>query len=368
VLTPQSNLLAQTGSHGGRSPSLAALTIVIAQSKEDVMTLMKLALKRAAAVGVVALAVLIGFASAVRADDDVKIRFSWKLKGEYGPFYLAQEKGFYVANGLNVRMGEGAGAPAALGALLQGQEDAVVLQGIFAVSAIQKGMPIKIVALYIPRVGVVVISHNDNPVRAPKDMEGKSIAVAVGDTGTTYLSTFAAKNGVDYSKIKRVQIDAQSRATFFLQKRVDMFTGFLTNDLPALEKATNTKYPTINMAEYGLAIPGLAIVATDAAITKRGDVFKRYLAAVDKGIEATRQDKTAATQALMKSWSTSPSADVVETQVKATIDEMTRVPGRPAGWIDPNLITATLDLLKTDEDIGTPKPANLFFSNDLLPK
>jgi NitT/TauT family transport system substrate-binding protein len=334
----------------------------------NVMTRIKIAICSAALVWVAVLATVIGWPSAAHAVDDVRVRFSWKLKGEYGPFYLAQEKGFYAANGLAVRMGEGAGAPAALGSLLQGQEDAVILQGIFAVSAIQKGMPIKIIALYIPKVGVVVISHPDNPVRTPKEMEGKSIAVAVGDTGTTYLSTFAAKNGVDFNKIKRVQIDAQSRATFFLQRRVDLFTGFLTNDLPALEKATNTKYPTINMAEYGLVIPGLAVVATDAAIAKKADVLKRYLAAVDKGIEATKQDRTAAVQALMKSWSTSPTADVVEAQVKATVDEMSRVPGKPVGWTSPDLINSTLELLKTDEDIGTPKPANVFFTNDLLPK
>ena len=332
------------------------------------MARMKLAFNSAAAICVVAFAALIGITSAVSAADDVRVRFSWKMKGEYGHFYLAQEKGFYADNGLNVRMGEGAGAPAALGSLLQGQEDAVVLQGIFAVSAIQKGMPIKIIALYIPRVGVVVISHNDNPVRVPKDMEGKSIATAVGETGTTYLSTFAAKNGIDYSSIKRVQVDAQSRAKLFLQKQVDMFTGFPTNDLPALEKSTRTKYPTLNMAQYGLAIPGLAIVATDEAIAKRGDVLRRYLAAVDKGIEATRQDRTAAAQALMKSWSVPPAADVVEAQIKATIDEMTPVPGKPTGWTDPNLITATLELLKTEGDIGTPKPAQVFFTNDLLPQ
>jgi len=332
------------------------------------MARMRLAfVNSAAALGMAALAAALSLASA-RAADDLKVRFTWKLKGEYAPFYLAQEKGLYAANGLNVRMGEGAGAPAALGALLQGQEDLVVVQGIFAVSAIQKGMPIKIIALYIPKVGVVVISHNDNPVRVPKDMEGKSIAVAVGDTGTTYLSTFAAKNGIDYGRIKRVQVEAQSRATLFIQKRVDMFTGFLTNDLPALEKATNTKYPTLNMAEHGLAIPGLAIVATDAAIAKKADVFKRYLAAVDKGIAATRKDQPAATQALMKSWSTAPSTDVVDAQVKATVHEMTRVPGKPTGWTDASLITATLDLLRTDEDIGTPKPADVFFTNDLLPK
>ena len=72
--------------------------------------------------------------SAAWATDPVNVRFSWKLKGEYGHLYLAEEQGIYASKNLAVRMGEGAGAPAALGALLQGQEDVVVMPAIFAVS------------------------------------------------------------------------------------------------------------------------------------------------------------------------------------------------------------------------------------------
>src|SRR3954463_12685248 len=94
-------------------------------------------------------AALAGFAVAfaAAAQDPVNVRFSWKMKGEYGPFFMAQEKGLYAKEKLNVRMGEGAGAQAALGALLQGQEDVVVLPAIFALTAIQKGMPVKLIAI-----------------------------------------------------------------------------------------------------------------------------------------------------------------------------------------------------------------------------
>jgi len=208
----------------------------------------------------------LGWSAAARADDDVKVRFSWKLKGEYGPLYMAQESGFFSGQHLAVRMGEGAGAPAALGALLQGQEDVVILPGIFAISAIQKGMPIKLIAIYHAKTPVVIISHPDTPVLKPKDMEGKSIVTSVGETGTSYLSTFAAQNGVDFDKIKRVQVDAQIRVNYFLQNKVDMVSVYRTNDLPSIAEKTGIKYPILDMAEYGLAIPGLAAVSSDSII------------------------------------------------------------------------------------------------------
>ncbi|MDE0114193.1 MAG: hypothetical protein OXN84_18135, partial [Albidovulum sp.] len=41
--------------------------------------------------------------SAAVAQDDVNVRFSWKLKGEYAPFYHALNTGGFEANELNVR-------------------------------------------------------------------------------------------------------------------------------------------------------------------------------------------------------------------------------------------------------------------------
>jgi ABC-type nitrate/sulfonate/bicarbonate transport system substrate-binding protein len=73
---------------------------------------------------------LLALSTTAQAMDDVNVRFSWKFKGEYAHMYLAQDKGYYKERKLNVRMGEG--APAALGALLQGQEDVVVDLAIFA--------------------------------------------------------------------------------------------------------------------------------------------------------------------------------------------------------------------------------------------
>lgn len=314
-----------------------------------------------------ALAALLVSTSAAWATDAVNVRFSWKLKGEYGHLYMAQEKGLYAAKNLAVRMGEGAGAPAALGALLQGQEDVVVMPAIFAVSAIQKGMPVRIVALYHPRTPVVLISRPDKPVAQPKDLEGKTVAHSVGETGTSYLPVFCAVNGIDCAKVKKVQMDAQSRVPQFLQKQVDAVSVYRTSDLPVLEAKVGTSFTVLDLAQHGLAIPGLAAVSSNAAIAKRPEVLRRYLAAVNEGIAETRKDPKAAATALMKVWQGSPPPEVVEAQVRATMDAVPSVTGKPVGWIDAKAISQAIDLLKTDEAIGTPKPVETFFTNDLLP-
>jgi NitT/TauT family transport system substrate-binding protein len=204
-------------------------------------------------------------------------------------------------------------------------------------------------------------------VAQPKDLEGKTIAHAVGETGTSYLAVFCSVNGIDCGKVKKIQMDAQSRVPQFLQKQVDAVSVYRTSDLPVLEAKVGTKFPVLDLAQHGLAIPGLAAVSSNAAIAKRPEVLRRYLAAVNEGIAATRKDPKAAAAALMKTWQGSPPQEVVEAQVRATMEAVPAVPGKPVGWIDGKAISQALDLLKTDEAIGTPKPVETFFTNDLLP-
>src|SRR5262249_41145370 len=42
--------------------------------------------------------------------EKLTVRFTWKLKGEHAPLYLALQKGYYKAEGLDVQLAEGNGA------------------------------------------------------------------------------------------------------------------------------------------------------------------------------------------------------------------------------------------------------------------
>jgi NitT/TauT family transport system substrate-binding protein len=288
------------------------------------------------------------------------------MKGEYGPFYTAQEEGLYAKEKLTVRMGEGAGAQAALGALLQGQEDVVILPAIFALTAIQKGMPVKIVALYHPKTPLGIISFPDKPVKTPKDLEGKTIAHSVGETGTSYLDVFCKINNVDCSKVNKVQMNAQARMPQFLQRQVDTVSVYANNDLPLIEQQTKQKFVVLDMAQYGFSVPGLAAVTSDALIGSKPDVLKRWLRATAQGVADMKKDNDGATKAMMKNWSGGPDATIVATQVKVTADAIPVPAGKTIGWIDEKVIVDALELLKSAGEIDAPKPASAFYTNALL--
>ena len=49
-----------------------------------------------------------------QAAEKVTVRFTWKLKGEYAPLFVALNKGYYKAEGLDVDLAEGSGAQTVL--------------------------------------------------------------------------------------------------------------------------------------------------------------------------------------------------------------------------------------------------------------
>lgn len=298
---------------------------------------------------------------------DVNVRFSWKLKGEYAQMFVAQEKGYYKQEGINVRLGEGAGAPAALGALVQGQEDAVLLPGIHALAAISKGMPLKLIALYFPVTPTAIISYPDNPIRTPKDLEGKTLPSAVGETATTYLEVLCRASNIDCTKITRIQMASQARAAQFVARKVDGLSVFQTNELPLLRaQHKDVQFVVLDLARHGLRVPGMALVSSDKLIAEKPEALKKLLRATAKGVIEARKDPAEAARLMLKSWSGGPPEAIVTEQVKATVEAIPVGGGRPIGWIDEKVIASALEMLQGAKEIDAPKPVSTYYTNALL--
>jgi NitT/TauT family transport system substrate-binding protein len=315
-----------------------------------------------------AIAGLFAFAADASAQDQINVRFSWKLKGEYAPLYMAQELGLFKAENLDVRLGEGAGSQAALAALTQAREDIVVLPGIFALTAIQKGLGVKLISLYHPKTPVVLLTFPDKPARAPKDLRGMTVAHSVGETGTSYLDAFLRLNGVDPSEVKRVMMNAQARVPAFIARQVDVVSVYQTNDLPIMLETQKTEFVVLDMVEHGLGVPGLSLVTSDQNIEKKADALKRFLRAAAAGIIESKKDMSGATRALRKNWQNAPSESAVLAQVKATLDAIEVPAGRQVGWINEKTIAEALALLKSAGEIEVPNPAATFYTNALSSK
>ncbi len=161
--------------------------------------------------------------------EKLTVRFTWKLKGEYAPLFVALDKGYYKSEGLDIDLAEGSGAQTVLKLLASGNEKFGYGPAVSAAQAVSQGLPVKVVALYQTKAPMGVISFPDVSLKTPKELEGKRLAISVGETFGDMLGPFTRINHVDIAKIQQIQMDASARTSQFLTRKIDVMSVSATN-------------------------------------------------------------------------------------------------------------------------------------------
>ena len=298
--------------------------------------------------------------------EKVTVRFTWKLKGEYAPLYVALEKGYYKAEGLDVQLSEGNGAQNVLKALAAGNEKFGYGPAVAAAQAVSQGLPVKVVALYQTSAPMGVIAYPDTPLKGPKDLEGKRLAISVGETFGDMIRPFTRVNNVDLSKIQLIQMDASARTMQFLTRKIDVMSVYLSNELPQIEKRAGVKFNVIRVSDFGLNVLGSSMYVSSAFAEQNPDTVKKLLRATAKGYRDAMADPKEAAKMMAKHMAVPEQPDVLDQQVEATVVSTNAPAGKPIGWQADADWQANLNLLKETGSIPDIKALNVYFTNEYL--
>ncbi|HEY7664663.1 MAG TPA: ABC transporter substrate-binding protein [Xanthobacteraceae bacterium] len=301
-----------------------------------------------------------------QAPDKVTVRFTWKLKGEYAPLFVALDKGYYKAAGLDVDLAEGSGAQVVLKLLAAGNEKFGYGPAVSAAQAVSQGLPVKVVALYQTRAPMGVISFPDVPLKSPKDLEGKRLAISVGETFGDMLGPFTRINHVDIGKIHQIQMDASARTAQFLTRKIDVMSVYLSNEWPQIEKRAGVKFNVLKVSDFGLNLLGASMIVSDAFAARNPDVVKKLLHATEKGYRDAMADPNAAAKTMAKYLKVPEDPEVLERQVEATVASTNAPAGKPIGWQEAADWQANLTLLKETGAISEIKPLSAYYTNQYL--
>ena len=301
-----------------------------------------------------------------QAPDKLTVRFTWKLKGEYAPLFVALDKGYYRAEGLDVDLAEGSGAQTVLKLLAGGNEKVGYGPAVSAAQAISQGLPVKVVALYQTKAPMGVISFPDVPLRTPKDLEGKKLAISVGETFGDMLGPFCRINHIDVDKIRRIQMDASARSTQFLTRKIDVMSVYLSNELPQLEKKAGLKFNLLRISDFGLDLLGASMIVANAFAEQNPETVKKLLRATAQGYGDSIAAPKQAAKIMAKYMKVPEDPDVLEQQVEATVVSTNAPEGKPLVWQDSADWQSNLSLLKETGGIAEVKHLGAYFSNDYL--
>jgi len=334
--------------------------------RQEVKSMRTIARRLIVAVGGILLATGAWQPAHSQAAEKVTVRFTWKLKGEYAPLFVALDKGYYKAEGLDVDLAEGSGAQTVLKLLASGNEKFGYGPAVSAAQAVSQGLPVKVVALYQTKAPMGVISFPDVALKSPKDLEGKRLAISVGETFGDMLGPFTRINNVDIGKIQQIQMDSSARTSQFLTRKIDVMSVYLSNELPQIEKRAGVKFNVIKVTDFGLSVLGSSMYVSNEFAEQNPDTVKKLLRATAKGYRDAMANPKEAARIMEKRMVVPEQPDVLDQQVEATVVSTNAPAGKPIGWQTDADWQANLNLLKETGGITDIKPLGAYFSNAYL--
>jgi NitT/TauT family transport system substrate-binding protein len=222
---------------------------------------------------------------------------------DVAPLYVGIEQGFFKAEKLKIEPKLAEGGAAIVPAVVAGDDDIGFSNATSLIIAASKKLPLQIVSQGVLAGtgdkdawdGLMV--PKGSPIKTPKDLEGKTIAVNnLNNVGSLAINTAMAKAGADYTKVKYLEIPFPEMNAALDKHRVDAiwqvepgYTGALAAGATPLFHPYEETAPNLTVAGYFASKPFIA---------KNKDVLARFQRAIRKSLEYSAQHPEAVRKAV----------------------------------------------------------------------
>ncbi len=118
-----------------------------------------------------------GLAFAAHAADKVTIQLKWVTQAQFGGYYVAHDKGYYSAAGLDVTIKPGGPDIATPQVIAGGGADVIVDWMPSALASREKGVSLVNIAQIFKKSGMMLTCRKDSGIKSPSDFRGKTLGV-----------------------------------------------------------------------------------------------------------------------------------------------------------------------------------------------
>jgi NitT/TauT family transport system substrate-binding protein len=302
---------------------------------------------------------------------NVKLNFTldWTIYGTHAPFYLALEKGFYAEEGIDVSISEGQGSATVTQIIAGGKTPIGYIDYATMAQGVVQGVPVKAVFGVTQTSPMAIISNAGNPIKTPKEMEGKVIAMAPAESTAQIFPALVAAAGVDAKKISIVNPAVGAKIALFLQNRADAITGYSQLQTIQLEDQ-GAKVYHFKYADFGVNTLSNGVAVNNDFLAKNGDLVKRFLRATAKAWALAQKDPGAAVEAIFKARPEfRDKRNMLLRQLELTFPLLStsNTKGKPLGWMAKKDWEDTQEILSKYANLKKTIPVEQYFTNDYIP-
>ena len=268
---------------------------------------MALLTRRAAVFIAAALAVAAPLAAAAPAAAETKLKMvlNWKYQGPQGFMFLADDRGYFKAAGLDVTMdqGNGSGAPIPLvanGTYDVGFGDLNALIEFAAKKPEEAPMAVYVVFNQPP---FTIAVKADSPIKTPKDLEGKTLGASASDAALKLFPAFCKVTKIDCAKVSITNMQPNLREQMLMQGQVDGVFGYVNTirfSAKLIHVDPDKQLRFMNYGAYGMDLYSNAIIVSKKLTKDNPGAVRGLVAAINHGIEDTIKEPDAAVAAVAK--------------------------------------------------------------------
>lgn len=140
------------------------------------------------------------------AAEKVTVQLKWLPQAQFAGYYVAQAKGYYKAEGLDVTIKPGGPDISPVQVIAGNGADVVVNWMPDALAAREAGVPLVNIAQIFDHSGLMLTCKKSSGVKTPKDLKGKTLGVWYGGNEYPFLNWMAKlgyKPDVDVKVLKQ---------------------------------------------------------------------------------------------------------------------------------------------------------------------
>jgi len=323
---------------------------------------------RSLALAVVLVAALLPRAAA-QAPEKVVFALNWFAVGDHAAYWVALDRGYYKARGLDVELQNSKGSGDSIAKVDTGRADVGLADSAVVIAAVGRGAKVKVVGMVFDKTPLNVWSRKEAPIVRPKDLEGKTVGAPPGDGQRQVFPAFAKLTGIDAGKVTWVNVEPAAKVPALAEKRVDAVADYTTGR-PFYEKAIG-KGNVVMMpwADHGFDMYSMSIMASDKTMKERPKVLRAFLEASYLGWRDVMDNPKAALEIFKKRV---PEIDlsIIEPNLMMGLDLMKtdRYAAKGIGWIDDKKMCQSVDLVNTYMGVPTKVECKAVFTTEFLPK
>jgi len=263
---------------------------------------------------------------APQAQPSAKVVFAlnWFAVGDHAAYWVALDRGYYRARGLEVELQNSKGSGDSIAKVDTGRADIGLADAVVIIPRIAQGAKIKVVGAVFDHTPLNIWTRKDTGIARPKDLEGKTLAAPPGDAQRQLFPAFAKLNGIDEARVQWVNIEPAAKFVALAEKRADAVPDYTTGQ-PFWEKAVGAQnLVRMPWSQFGFDTYSMSIFASEKTISERPKVLRDFVAASYQGWRDVMESPKAALEIFKK-----------------------RVPDIDLALIEPNMMLG-LELMKTD--------------------